>query len=87
MKNKSTELQKLHPGNLQITEVAEKKIADNQETTVWTENNSPGNISCGSSFPQHGKKTNGDNILMSIKNKKWTWAGHVMCRADNKVDS
>ncbi len=25
-----------------------------------------------------------EDILMTIKNRKWTWAGHVMRRCDNR---
>lgn len=24
------------------------------------------------------------NILVQFKRKKWSWAGHVMCRANNR---
>ncbi len=30
------------------------------------------------------KQTKIKDILMTIKNKKWTWAGHVMRRHDNR---
>ncbi len=30
------------------------------------------------------EQTKVEDILMAIKNKKWTWAGHVMRRHDNR---
>ncbi len=30
------------------------------------------------------EQTKVEDILMTIKNKKWTWAGHVMSRRDNR---
>ncbi len=30
------------------------------------------------------KQTKVEDILITIKNKKWTWAGHVLCRRDNR---
>lgn len=30
------------------------------------------------------KKTGVANILVDIKRTKWTWAGHVRCRTDNR---
>ncbi len=30
------------------------------------------------------EQTKVEYILMTIKNKKWTWAGHVMRRRDNR---
>ncbi len=30
------------------------------------------------------EETKVEDILMTIKNKKWTWAGHIMCRRDKR---
>ncbi len=30
------------------------------------------------------EQTKFEDILMTIKNKKWIWAGHVMRRSDNR---
>ncbi len=59
-----------------------------EETEKCTKGNGEKNAGCNMERQKRAswirEQTKVEDILVTIKNKKWTWAGHIMRRRDNR---